>query len=121
MSSKQDLLVSAVLRRLSRAPGTLLGEVARELHVSTRTLQNVVKLATGKTFRKLRGELLVRRVNMLLESDPTRPIKDLSFALGYESSRSFARAVKQGSGLSPEQLRSRIIFDVLHDEKETIS
>lgn len=120
MSSKQDLLVSAVLRRLNRAPATLLGEIARELHVSTKTLQNVVKLATGKTFRNLRGELLVRKVNTLLESDPTRPIKDLSFELGYKSPRSFARAVKQGCGSSPEQLRSRIIFDVLHDEKATV-
>lgn len=120
MSSKQDLLVSAVLRRLSGTPATLLGEIARELHVSTRTLENVVKLATGKTFRKLRGELLVRKVNTLLESDPTRPIKDLSFEIGYKSPRSFARAIKQGCGFSPEQLRSRIIFDVLHDEKETV-
>lgn len=120
MSSKQDLLVRAVLHRLSRTPGTLLGEIAGELHVNTRTLQNVVKLATGKTFRKLRGELLVRRVNTLLESEPTRPIKDLSFELGYKSPRSFARAVKQVCGFSPEQLRSRIIFDVLQDEKETV-
>lgn len=120
MSSKQDLLVSAVMRRLSRVPATLLAKLARELHVSTRTLQNVVKLATGKTFHKLRGELLVRRVNRLLELNPTRPIKDLSFELGYKSPRSFARAVKQAGGFSPEQLRSRIIFDLLQDEKETV-
>lgn len=115
MSSKQDLMVSEVLRSLNHAPATLLGEIARKLHVSPRTLQIVVKLATGKTFRKLRCELLVQRVNTLLGSDPTRPIKDLSFELGYESPRSFARAVKQGCGSSPEHLRARIIFDALHD------
>lgn len=120
MSSRQDLLLNAVMRRLNRVPYTPLGELARELHVSTRTLENVVKLGTGATFRKLRDQLLVGRVKTLLEADPTRPIKDLSFELGYKSPRSFARAVKQGCGLSPEQLRSRIIFDVLHDEKETV-
>lgn len=120
MSSKQDLLLNAVIRRLNRAPFTPLGKLARELHVSRRTLQNIVKLATGKTFRKLHDELLVRRVKTLLESDPTRSIKELSFELGYKSPRSFARAVKQECGSSPEQLRSRIIFHILQDEKETI-
>ena len=113
MPSRQDLLLNAVMRRLKRAPCTPLGEIARELHVSTRTLQNVVKLGTGETFRKVRDELLVGRVKTLLEADPSRPIKDLSYELGYKSPRSFARAVKQGCGFSPEQLRSRIIFDVL--------
>src|SRR6266700_3013814 len=120
MSSKQDLLLNAVIRRLNRAPATLLGEIARELHVSTRTIQNVVKLATGKTFRKLRQELLVERVKGLLESDPNRSIKELSFELGYKSPRSFARATKQCCGSSPEQLRSRIILHVIQVEKETV-
>ena len=120
MSSRQGLLLNAVMRRLNRAPCTPLGELARELHVSTRTLQNVVKLGTGETFRKLRGELLVGRVKTLLGADPTRPIKELSFELGYKSPRSFARAIKQGCGFSPEQLRSRIIFDFLQDEKEVV-
>lgn len=121
MSSRQDLLLNAVMGRLNRAPCTPLGELARELHVSTRTLQNVVKLGTGETFRKLRDELLVRRVKVLLEADPNRQIKDLSFELGYKSPRSFARAVKQGCGFSPEQLRSGIVLKVLQDERETVS
>jgi AraC-like DNA-binding protein len=120
MSSKQDLLLNAVMRRLNRAPFTPLGKLAGELNVSTRTLQNVVKLATGKTFCKLRDELLVRRVKTLLQSDPTRAIKELSFELGYKSPRSFARAVKQECGFSPEQLRSQIIFHFLRDEKESV-
>lgn len=120
MSSRQDFLLIAVMRQLNRAPCTPLAELARELHVSTRTLQNVVKLGTGGTFRKLRDELLIGRVKTLLEADPTRPIKDLSFELGYKSPRSFARAVKQGCRFSPEQLRSQIIFDGLHAEKATV-
>ena len=120
MSSKQDLLLNAVIRGLSGAPFTPLGNLARELHVSTRTLQNVIKLTTGKTFRKLRDELLLGKVKGLLESDPTRAIKDLSSKLGCKSPRSFARTVKHACGFSPEQLRSRIIFHLLQDEKETV-
>lgn len=120
MSSKQDLLLDAVIRRLNRAPFTSLGDLARELHVSTRTLQNVIKLATGGTFRRLRDELLVARVKSLLESDPTRAIKGLSSELGCKSPRSFARTVKQACGSSPEQLRSRIILHLLRDEIETV-
>jgi len=120
MSSKQDLLLSTVIRRLNGAPFTPLGNLARELHVSTRTLQNVIKLATGKTFRKLRDELLLGKVKSLLESDPTQAIKDLSSKLGCKSPRSFTRTVKQACGFSPGQLRSRIIFHLLQDEKETV-
>lgn len=120
MSSAQDLLLNAVIRRLNRAPFTSLGELARERDVSTRTLQNVIKLATGGTFRRLRDELLAGRVKSLLESDPTQAIKDLSSELGCKSPRSFARTIKQACGCSPEQLRSRIIFHLLQDEKETV-
>lgn len=120
MSCKHDLLVDVALRRLSLAPSTLLEGLTRELQVSRRTLQNAINMITGKTFRELRDELLVERVKSLLESQPTREIKELSFELGFESPRSFARAIKRACGFSPAQLRSRIIFQLLQDEKQTV-
>lgn len=119
MSFEHDLLLNAALRRMSREPSALLEDLARESHVSRRTLQNAIKF-TGKTFRELRDELLFERVNSLLESHPTRGIKELSFELGYKSPRSFARAIKRACGFSPAQLRSRIISQFLQDEKGTV-
>lgn len=113
MSSKHDLLVDGALRHLRHAPALRLEDLARQLHLSRRTLENAIIMRTGKTFRDLRGELLVERVKNLLESDPARAIKELSFELGYKSARSFARAIKRACGLSPAQLRSRIIFQLL--------
>lgn len=120
MSSKHYLLLNAALRRLSRAPSSRLEDLTREFDVSRRTLQNAINMTTGKTFRRLRDELLVERVNSLLESHPTRGIKELSFQLGYKSPRSFARAIKRACGFSPAQIRSRIISQLLQDKKEAV-
>jgi len=120
MSCKDDLLVEAALRRLSKAPSTLLEGLVRELRVSRRTLQNAINIITGKTFRELRDQLLAERVTSLLNSHPARGIKELSFELGYKSPRSFARAIKRACGSSPGQLRSWIISQLLQDEKRII-
>lgn len=120
MSCKHDLLVDIVLRRLRLAPSTLLDDLIGELQVSRRTLQNAINMITGKTFRELRDELLVERVKSLLEFDPTRGIKELSFKLGFKSPRSFARAINRACGLSPTQLRSEIIFRLLQDHERTV-
>src|SRR5437868_8941683 len=106
MSCKHDLLLDAALRRLGLLPTTLLQDLAWELHVSRRTLENAIRIIKGKTFRELRDELLVERVKCLLESHPTRGIKELSSELGFKSPRSFARAIKRACGFSPRQLRS---------------
>lgn len=119
MSCKHDLLLEGVLRRLSRAPSALLEDLTQEFRVSRRTLENAINMTTGKTFREVRDELLVKQATSLLESDPTRAIKALSSELGYKSPRSFARAVKRACGFSPAQLRSHMIFQLLQDEKQT--
>ena len=120
MSRKQDLLLDAALRRLTLAPSTLLADLTQELHVSRRTLQNAMNRTMGKTFRELRDELLAKRFKSLLESHPTRGIKELSFELGFKSPRSFARAIKRACGFSPAQLRSRMILQLLQDEMQII-
>src|SRR5882762_9341292 len=112
MSCKQKLLLDAVLRRLNSAPAARLGDLTREFNVSRRTLQNAVNMTIAKTFREVREQILVKRVKTLLDSQPTRGIKELSFELGYKSGRSFARAIKRVCGFSPAQLRSRIILQL---------
>ncbi|SRR6266513_2672478 len=120
MSHERQLLLNAVLHQLSRAPSCPLGDLSRELCVSRRTIEIAVSITTGKTFRDVREQMLVERVKSLLESSPTRAIKELSFDLGYKSPSSFARAIKRACGCSPEELRSRVIHDLLSCQREAI-
>jgi len=120
MSYKQQLLMEAISHHLGNTPSGLLKDLSRELRVSRRTLQKVVSTATGRTFREFRKEMLVERAKKLLELCPARTIKEMSFDLGYESPRSFARAIKRACGSSPAQLRSRMIYQILQVQKRSV-
>jgi AraC-like DNA-binding protein len=79
--------------------------------VSRNTLQIAVIEVTGKKFRDLREELLLAIVKNLFASRSIATIRDISLKAGYKSPRSFARAVRRASGVSPQQLRTRIACD----------
>ncbi|SRR6266700_5826887 len=115
------LLLDAILLHLHRTPCSSLGDLSQELRVSRRTLERAIDVAAGRTFRNLREEILVERVRSLLTSHPARAIKELSFDLGYKSSRSFARAIKRACGSSPEKLRSSVICDLVTAENTGVS
>lgn len=114
-------LWDAILLRLAGTPSGLLGEFSRELSVSQRTIEKGIIIASGKTFRKLREEILVERVRSAFACEPTREIKGLASELGYKSPRSFARAIKRACGSSPEELRSRIIRGLVAVENAILS
>ena len=113
MSYEYKFLLDAILLHLQRTPYGLLGNLSRALGVSQRTIERTVFISSGKTFRDLRKEVLIERVTAIFASHPAQPIKELSFDLGYNSPRSFARAVKLACGSSPQELRSRVIHDLL--------
>jgi AraC-like DNA-binding protein len=94
---------------LHRTPCALLGDLALELRVSRRTIENSVHMTAGKTFRALRKEILVDRVSTILASNPALPVKELSFAVGFKSASSFSRAIKRACGCCPDELRSRAV------------
>ena len=108
MSYDHRLLCEQLSLRLHRYPSISLHELSKQLRVSRRTLQRAVIAVKGKRFRDLQEELLLARVESLLMATPCLAIKELSFQIGYQSPRSFARAVRSAWGLSPEQLRAHI-------------
>jgi len=108
VSYNHRLLLDEICRCLRQSPCCSLGVLSQELTVSRRTIQQVAITTTGKTLRQLRKEILLARVKHLFISRPTSAIKELSFDLGYKSSRSFSRAIRRASGTSPEKLRSQI-------------
>lgn len=102
-------LFDAVLFHLYQTPYRLLGDLALQLRVSRRTIENCIHLAAGKTFRDLRQEILLERTKSLLASSPTVSVKELSFAMGFKQASSFSRAIKRACGSYPEQLRSHAL------------
>jgi len=89
-------------------------QIFRRLYRSARrTIEKAIRLSTGGSFRLLREEILLVQAKALFASQPTLPIKELGFRLGFKSATSFARAVKRASGFSPEDLRIRVAREFL--------
>lgn len=97
--------VKAILKRLlaGRRPG--IGHVARELGLSSRTLQRRLT-EHGATFQQVMQEArreLAR--HYLLHS--SLELNETAYLLGYEDAHSFFRAFHQWEGSSPGEWRSR--------------
>lgn len=110
MAYDHTFLFDAVRQSLNRTPFSSLRGLAQELRVSEGTLEKAVNDATGKTFRDFKDEIVMDRLMEFFASHRTCTIKQASLAVGYKSQRSFARAVKRACGLSPQALRSRMVF-----------
>ena len=105
MSYNYRVLLNQITSELDRSPTVSLTGLSRALRVSPRTIENTIKTILHKDFRAFRQDLLAQNIYRLLK-DETLSIKEISFAAGYLSPRSFARAVRRFFGLSPTQLRS---------------
>lgn len=94
-----------VLRRRLTAGRPDIRAVATELAMSGRSLQR--KLTNeGLTFQSLLSET---RHQLALEylADPTLPIIEVAYMLGYEDQNSFFRSFRQWEGLTPAAWRSK--------------
>ena len=109
MSYDYDLLYRRIFLRMLKDPCISVEELSQELNVSRRTIQEVISDRTGKSYRALRETILVARTRQLFARKPSLAIKEVSFAVGFISARSFARAIKRACGLSPEELRSCVL------------
>ena len=117
MSYDPRLLFEEISICLHESPSKTLLDISKNLRVSRRTIEKAISTSTGGTFRRLREEILLTNVRSLFVSQPTLAIKELCFAVGFKSATSFARAIKRASGSSPEELRFRVVGEVLdaHD------
>src|SRR5437667_12276947 len=93
----------AILKRLLAGQRPGIQDLARELHLSTRTLQRRLT-EQGITFQRLLEEArrqLAR--HYLLHS--SRELNETAYLLGYEDANSFFRAFHHWEGTSPAQWR----------------
>lgn len=114
MSYDQSLLFNKIFLSIRQKPLCLLADLCQELGISRGTIEKVIYVATGKTFRRFREGIILESAIALLVSSPTSSIKQISVDLGFRSPRSFARAMRRTCGLSPEQLRSGPARELCH-------
>jgi AraC-like DNA-binding protein len=105
--------VKAVLKRMFAGQRPILQDVARELRLSTRTLQRRL-MAERLTFQQLVKE--ARRElaqHYLLHS--SLELNETAYLLGYEDANSFFRAFHDWEGTSPGEWRAtRMMPTCLH-------
>jgi AraC-like DNA-binding protein len=92
-----------ILKQLLAGQRPAIQDLARELHLSTRTLQRRLT-EQGMTFQRLLDDArheLAR--HYLLHS--SRELNETAYLLGYEDANSFFRAFHQWEGISPGQWR----------------
>jgi AraC-like DNA-binding protein len=116
MSYEAKLLFEEISVCLHNSPSKTLVDISRSLRVSRRTIEKAVSISTGRTFRRIREEILLTNVRSLIASQPTLAIKELCFAVGFKSASSFARAIKRACGSSPEELRFRVARELLDSQ-----
>jgi AraC-like DNA-binding protein len=102
---RDRLLVQRVRQAMAAHPEQTLGadDLSTLLHVSPRTLHRQLK-EEGATLQGLKDEIRqTRAVDLLNRTD--RPIKQIAEATGFQNEKSFIRAFKGWTGLSPGQFR----------------
>lgn len=103
---RDRLLVARVRHLLTRDPGeTMTAEaLAERLHVSTRTLHRQLR-EEGASLQAIKNETRRERAIELL-GRTRRPIKQVALAVGFRNEKSFSRAFKEWTGLTPGDYRN---------------
>ena len=104
---RDRLLVQSVRQLLAAAPEGAhnASSVASQLHMSTRTLHRQLQ-EEGTSLQALKDEVRQRRAMELLQRS-NRPIKQVAEAVGFASEKSFMRAFKGWTGVSPAGFRGQ--------------
>lgn len=101
--SKVSQVVLREIMRLLEGHLPSVGEVARELNISPRTLERRLNEG-GAKFGELRKKALTLKAQALLGSG-SLPLSEIAFQLGYSDATAFGRAFKQWTAMTPEAYR----------------
>jgi len=105
---KNDLFesVERAVRQNMHALPTLL-DIARQLHLSVRTLRRRLN-ASGASFQALLDNARKDRAIELL-ANTTQSIEQIADAVGFSDAHNFRRAFKRWTGASPSELRESML------------
>jgi AraC-like DNA-binding protein len=109
---RDRLLVARVRRLLSEHPGEAhhAGTVARQLHLSTRSLHRHLR-DEGASLQRLKNEVRRERAEALLVRTD-QPVKQIARAVGFADEKAFARAFKGWTCRTPGGFRRHPRNDV---------
>ena len=102
---RDRLLVQQVRQALTAHPDQALNAdgVAALLNISARTLHRQLK-EEGASLQQLKDEVRCERAKDLLNRS-TRPVKQVAAAVGFTNEKSFTRAFREWTGVSPGEFR----------------
>lgn len=103
---RRDRLVTQRIRQaLLDAPAVdvEVEAMAAQLHVSARTLHRQLS-EEGTSFQQLKDTVRRERATHLL-TRTVQPVKQVAAACGFDNAKSFARAFRQWTGMSPSEAR----------------
>ena len=95
--------IDGLLAKRGAGAAITLGEVARELDMSERSLHRRLR-AEGTSFRALVIEHRTHEAKRLLQA-PNASIQETAFALGFTTPAAFHRAFKRWTGLTPKEFQ----------------
>lgn len=103
---RDRLLVPQVRQALAAHPehGHSAAALAALLHLSARTLHRQLK-EEGASLQQLKDEVRLERARELLYRT-AKPVKQVAGEVGFRSEKSFTRAFRQWTGLSPAAFRA---------------
>lgn len=88
-----------------------LGFYAKELGVTVRYLQRIVKVITGRTvYSYISERLRIHARRLLACADMT--IEEIAFALHFSSASAFSKFFKTNCGVSPKQFREELKINI---------
>jgi AraC-like DNA-binding protein len=97
-----ELVRNAIQQRLTGHRPTT-GDVARELHISSRTLQRRLQ-ESGSSFQRVLDEARHQMARYYLKNSVLE-LNEAAYLLGYEDASSFARAFRTWEGVPPSHWR----------------
>ena len=103
---RDRLLVPQVRQALAAHPGRSHSAeaLAQLLHVSSRTLHRQLK-EEGASLQQLKDEVRLEKARELLYRTG-KPVKQVAAAVGFRNEKSFSRAFRAWTGVSPAALRT---------------
>jgi AraC-like DNA-binding protein len=101
-NSFEDMVRGAIQQRLTgHRPG--IEDVARDLHLSSRTLQRRLQ-EEGSSYQRVLDQARHQMARYYL-GNSVLELNEAAYLLGYEDSNSFARAFRIWEGIPPGQWR----------------
>ena len=90
--------------RLSDNPQLHLYDLAKELGVSSRTIETAIQLGCGKTYRQLKKQKRLEKLQVLLSRGGLSR-KEVAALIGFRSTEAFSRFVRSNTGKPPSELQ----------------